>query len=98
MFLVAVIALSFGACLSVPRTRECWFGDGDVKAARRMVDSGELVGLLPREVPARFGEPRMGRFGADLHYHLGPSQGFCVDNTWLVVDLGEEGAFRARGC
>ena len=87
----AVLALWLGACLAMPSTRECLLGDPDVDAANKMVASGELIGLLPRDVPARFGEPRTGRFGADLHYHLGSSQGFCVDNTWLVVDLGEEG-------
>lgn len=97
LFVVAVVALYFGACLSVPRTRECWFGDGDVKAARRMVEDGELIGLLPREVPARFGEPRTGRFGTDLHYYLGPDGGFCVDSTWLVVNLGEEGRITFAG-
>lgn len=87
----AVLALWLGACLAVPRTRECFLGDPDVDAARGMVASGELVGLLPTNIPERFGEPRTDRFGSDLHYHLGPSGGFCVDNTWLLVDLGEEG-------
>ena len=91
LFAVAVLALWVGACLAMPTTRECFLGDPDVDAANRMVASGELIGLLPKDVPARFGEPRAGRFGADLHYHLGPSGGFCVDSTWLLVDLGEEG-------
>lgn len=88
---VAVVALWLGACFAVPSTRECFLGDPDVDAANKMVSSGELIGLLPKDVPARFGEPQTGRFGADLHYHLGPSGGFCVDSTWLSVDLGEEG-------
>lgn len=86
-----------GACVAQRSTRECFFGDLDVRAAERMVESGELIGVLPREVPARFGEPRMGRFGTDLHYYLGSDGGFCVDSTWLVVNLGEEGRIAFAG-
>jgi hypothetical protein len=61
-----------------------------------IVESGELLGLTPEAVSARFGAPRSGsKFGADQFYYVGPDSA-CIDSVWLALYVQDGVVVRAR--
>jgi hypothetical protein len=85
-FCVAMDELGLG-CRAQTSNRE-------LRKAPELVEDRTLIGLTREEVVDRLGKPndKMRFNGWDMVYWLSPDdEFFCVDNTWLVVRLGEDG-------
>jgi hypothetical protein len=64
-----------------------------ISVANRLVNSGEILGWDIAQVEHRFGSPtptdKFAEWGRV--YVLGPSSGFGIDFTWLVIRLDDAG-------